>query len=293
MNAKLKVVSHEKENEETMRAVSDPLEMLKMDHDHVKENFEKFESASGEGEKYSIFVDTVLSLVVHTKLEEELVYPLLEESDDEEDEDMKLEAEEEHRVVDFVITEMKGMDESDEKFDAKFKVLSELVKHHIKEEEEEMFPSLRELDIDFDELKEKMLDLKMELQETYSDLDAVEPLESPAMQKATKKKPAAKSKAKTTAAKKTAKPKQKGRTATKTKTKAGAKKASSKASGKTASKTGTKTSSKAKSKTSSSKTRASSTKKSTAKKTGAKSKPASTAGRKKASTTQSKRKKSR
>lgn len=276
MNAKLKVVSHEKENEETMRAVGDPLEMLKMDHDHVKENFEKFESASGEGEKYSIFVDTVLSLVVHTKLEEELVYPLLEESDDEEDEDLKLEAEEEHRVVDFVITEMKGMDESDEKFDAKFKVLSELVKHHIKEEEEEMFPSLRELDIDFDELKEKMLDLKMELQETYSDLDAVEPLQSPAMQKATKKKPAAKSKAKTTAAKKTAKPKQKGRAATKTKAKAGAKKTSSKTNSKT-----------------SSKTRASSTKKSTAKKAGAKSKPASTAGRKKASTTQSKRKKSR
>lgn len=292
MNAKLKVVSHEKENEETMRAVGDPLEMLKMDHDHVKENFEKFESASGEGEKYSIFVDTVLSLVVHTKLEEELVYPLLEESDDEEDEDLKLEAEEEHRVVDFVITEMKGMDESDEKFDAKFKVLSELVKHHIKEEEEEMFPSLRELDIDFDELKEKMLDLKMELQETYSDLDAVEPLQSPAMQKATKKKPAAKSKAKTTAAKKTAKPKQKGRAATKTKAKAGAKKTSSKASGKTGSKTGTKTSSKTNSKTSS-KTRASSTKKSTAKKAGAKSKPAATAGRKKASTTQSKRKKSR
>ena len=292
MNAKLKVVSQEKENEETLRAVSDPLEMLKMDHRHVKENFEKFENASGEGEKYSIFVDTVLSLVVHTKLEEELVYPLLEESDDEEDEDIKLEAEEEHRVVDFVITEMKGMDESDEKFDAKFKVLSELVKHHIKEEEEEMFPALRELDIDFDELKEKMVDLKMELQETYSDLDAVEPLQSPAMQKTTKRKPASKSKAKTTAAKKTAKPKQKGRAATKTKAKAGAKKTSSKASGKTGSKTGTKTSSKTNSKTSS-KTRASSTKKSTAKKAGAKSKPASTAGRKKASTTQSKRKKTR
>lgn len=293
MSAKLKVVAEKANDMEEMSAVGDPLEMLKQDHDHVKENFEKFEKAS-ESEKYEIFVDTVLSLVVHTKVEEELVYPLLDEGD-EEDEDLKLEAAEEHRVVDFVITEMKDMDESDEKFEAKFTVLSELVKHHIKEEEEEMFPALRELEIDFADLAEKMMELKMELQETYSDLDAVEPLQSPAMQKgAPKKKPAAKkSNSRASAAKKSSKSKS---TASKTNSKTGSKKSktTSKTAGRTSSKTSGKTGSKAKSKTAS-KPRAATTKKSTAKKTGTKTKAASSrAGSKKKTTTaQTKRKKSK
>ena len=289
MSAKLKVVAEKADDMEEMSAVGDPLEMLKQDHDHVKENFEKFESAS-EGEKYEIFVDTVLSLVVHTKVEEELVYPLLEQGD-EEDEDLKLEAAEEHRVVDFVITEMKDMDESDEKFEAKFTVLSELVKHHIKEEEEEMFPALRELDIDFADLAEKMMELKLELQETYSDLDAVEPLQSPAMQKgATKKKPAAKkSNSRASAAKKSSKSKSAG---SKKSSKTGSKK--TKTTSKTAGKTGSKTGSKAKSKTAS-KPRAATTKKSTAKKTGTKTKAASSraGGKKKTTAAQTKRKKSK
>ncbi len=164
-------------DKETMAGESespgDPFAMLIEDHNKVKKNFEIFQDEQKK-DKFSIVEETILALTVHTKLEEELVYPLLKRND----EDMMHEAEEEHRVVDFVITELKELDAQDEKFKAKFKVLTELVKHHIKEEEGEMFPELRELDLDFDELARKMRERKAELEEEYSDLDSVEPLQS-------------------------------------------------------------------------------------------------------------------
>ena len=144
-------------DKETMAGESespgDPFAMLIEDHNKVKKNFEIFQDEQKK-DKFSIVEETILALTVHTKLEEE------------------------HRVVDFVITELKELDAQDEKFKAKFKVLTELVKHHIKEEEGEMFPELRELDLDFDELARKMRERKAELEEEYSDLDSVEPLQS-------------------------------------------------------------------------------------------------------------------
>ncbi len=187
------------------KSANDPFQMLIDDHKLVKRNFEAFEKTEDEDEKYQIFTKTVLALVVHTKLEEELVYPLLKEIDD----DLELEAEEEHRCVDFVITEMKPMSPDDEKFDAKFKVLSEMVKHHIKEEEEEAFPKMRKQlqNVDFSELADQMAERKLELEEEYSDLESVEPLQSKAMQAAAPKKAkrgstAAKGKSKSASAKK-------------------------------------------------------------------------------------------
>jgi hemerythrin superfamily protein len=270
MNAKLKVLS-EKPAKPFEVTAKDPFELLMKDHKHVKKNFEDFESADDE-EKYSIFVDTVLALVVHTKIEEELIYPLLTENEDEED--MKNEAAEEHRVVDFIITEMKGMDQDDEKFDAKFKVLSEMVKHHIKKEESEMFPTLRKMDIDLEELMEKVLDLQAELNEEYADLDAVEPLKSPVTTAAAKT--PGRAKAKTTKAKTTKAKTAKAKTA---KAKTGtAKKASAKTS---------KSSSNAKSKISPSKKAAPKA----AKKTVAKKASAKTASAKTKTTSASSKKK--
>jgi hypothetical protein len=171
----------------------DPVEMLIEDHNHVKGNFESFEQSSDEG-KEALLKDTLLSLVIHTKLEEEFIYPLMKKVD----EDLIGEAEEEHHVVDFVITELKSMTTQDEKLDAKFKVLGELVKHHIKEEESEMFPKLRQQGIDFEDLAQKMIAKKRELKDKYNDLKTIEPVKSDAL------KPAKKSEAKKTTAKKSA-----------------------------------------------------------------------------------------
>lgn len=153
----------------------DPLQMLIEDHNHVKGNFESFEQSSDEG-KEALLKDTLLALVVHTKLEEELIYPLMKKVE----EDLIGEAEEEHHVVDFVITELKSMTAEDEKLNAKFKVLGELVKHHIKEEESEMLPKLKKQDIDFEELAQKMIARKRELKERFNDLKKIEPLKTDA-----------------------------------------------------------------------------------------------------------------
>ncbi|MBX9692162.1 MAG: hypothetical protein K2Z81_07245 [Cyanobacteria bacterium] len=96
------------------------VDMLLKDHEHVKANFQLFKQASDE-DKESIAKDTLLSLVIHTKLEEESIYPIMRSVE----EKLTGEAFEEHHVVDFVITELKDMSPSEKGFDSKFIVLAD------------------------------------------------------------------------------------------------------------------------------------------------------------------------
>lgn len=145
------------------------LNMLIQDHEDVKKNFANFEDAS-DSKKEKLLEETLTALMVHTKLEEELVYPLFEQ----ENPDLIEEAKEEHRLADFLIAELKNMKPGDHHFDAKFKLLGEMVKHHIEEEEGELFPQMQKDDsIDFRELENNMRDRKDELQEEYSDLNSI------------------------------------------------------------------------------------------------------------------------
>jgi hemerythrin superfamily protein len=110
-------------------------EMLREDHRKVETLFERFRSTTDPAERKRI-VDTALKeLVVHSALEEEFVYPKLHEQ---QRSDINR-AEEEHHVVELLIKELDGLDD-DEKLDAKFSVLAENVKHHVKEEESEILP---------------------------------------------------------------------------------------------------------------------------------------------------------
>lgn len=155
----------------------DPVQMLIEDHTQVKSKFEAFEKENDTDVKFSIFTDTVLALTVHTKLEEELIYPLLKKAE----EDLMTEAFEEHHVVDFVITELKALKKVDVTFEAKFKVLADLVKHHIEEEETQILPELNGLhDVDLTELAQKMVARKQQLKEQFSKLSSIEPVKSSA-----------------------------------------------------------------------------------------------------------------
>jgi hemerythrin superfamily protein len=89
-------------------------------------------------------------LEIHAALEEELVYPAIREAV--EADDVMNEATEEHHLVHVLLKELKQLDSDDEVFKAKFTVLGELVKHHVKEEEGEMFPKAQKADIDWEEL---------------------------------------------------------------------------------------------------------------------------------------------
>src|SRR5215831_10478066 len=116
------------------------IEMLREDHRKAKKLFEEFEHTEEEQSKEQIVEHTLRELEVHAALEEEIFYPAAEEQIGEKD--SMDEAREEHHVVKLLIGELKKMRADDDRYNAKYTVLAESVKHHIEEEESELFPKL-------------------------------------------------------------------------------------------------------------------------------------------------------
>ena len=134
--------------------------LLKKDHDVVKDLFDKFEKAGGRPAKKKIVEQALAELKVHAALEEELFYPAVRKPVGK---DIMNEADEEHHVAKVLIAELEGMDGREDHYDAKFTVLAENVRHHIKEEENEVFPKARDASIDFEALSQAMLQRKEKL----------------------------------------------------------------------------------------------------------------------------------
>jgi hemerythrin superfamily protein len=129
----------------------DALELLKQDHQKVKQLFEQCQIAKDKKQQKQIFKEIKTELETHTRLEETIFYPAIEEY--EELKDMVLESLEEHKQVKTVLREMSRRSPSSERFKPKFKVLKDDVEHHAEEEEEgKMFPKIRRL-IDSAELE--------------------------------------------------------------------------------------------------------------------------------------------
>jgi hemerythrin superfamily protein len=122
----------------------DALELLKQDHQKVKELFEQAEAMEEGKEQKQIFGQIKKELDAHARIEETVFYPAMEKY--EELKDMVLEAIEEHKQVKTLLREMDELVSDSEKFEPKLKVLMENVEHHAKEEEEgKMFPKVRKL----------------------------------------------------------------------------------------------------------------------------------------------------
>jgi hemerythrin-like domain-containing protein len=102
-------------------------------------------------------------LTVHAQLEEELFYPALRDAID--DMDLLDEAEVEHASAKQLITELASMQPGDELYDAKFTVLGEYVKHHIEEEEKEIFPKAKKAKLDLEAMAEEARERKQEMRE--------------------------------------------------------------------------------------------------------------------------------
>lgn len=127
------------------RTTTDAVEILKQDHREVLELFRKF-SETGDGAiktRQRLAEQIFQELELHTRAEEEIFYPAVRQSADQEGEELLDEAEEEHHVVDLIIAELKQMDPTHEHYAAKMTVLCENVQHHIQEEEEEMLPDAK------------------------------------------------------------------------------------------------------------------------------------------------------
>ncbi len=115
------------------------IELLKADHDKVEELFKQVE-ADEDGDHKSIFEQIKAELDMHAHIEEVIFYPKLKEEGDKELKDVVLEGIEEHRQVKMFLKELANLTDDSEKFDPKLKVLMEDVRHHVEEEEDEMFP---------------------------------------------------------------------------------------------------------------------------------------------------------
>ena len=121
----------------------DALELLKQDHQKVKELFEQAEEAEGKKQQ-DIFEQIKTELETHARIEETVFYPAVQKH--EELKDMVLESLEEHKQIKTLLKEMDNLASDSEKFEPKLQVLMENVEHHAEEEEEgKMFPKLRQI----------------------------------------------------------------------------------------------------------------------------------------------------
>lgn len=142
---------------------SDAIALLKADHRKVEELFEKFEKTNDSSKKQLLAGEICTELKIHTMIEEELFYPAF---DGKIDEDLLSEAYVEHDGAKVLINDIEAGSPSDGFYDAKVKVLSEEIEHHVHEEEmpsEGMFAQCRKADVDLVALGEQMLARKEEL----------------------------------------------------------------------------------------------------------------------------------
>jgi hemerythrin superfamily protein len=124
----------------------DAITLLKSDHRAVGALFRKYEGA-GKGaihEKQQLAKQIIKELSIHTSIEEQLFYPAVRQLS-EKINDQVLEALEEHHGAKATLAELERMTPEDERFDAKMTVLIEGVRHHVQEEEEDLFPKVRKL----------------------------------------------------------------------------------------------------------------------------------------------------
>ena len=134
------------------------LELLMADHRKVEDLFEQFEQEkeSDEGTRREIAQQICAELTIHAQVEEELLYPWLREQLEDDDMEMVEEAQVEHNSAKDLIAQIEGASDIDEVFNAKVKVLGEYIKHHVQEEENEIFPEVRDQQDELDELGQEI-----------------------------------------------------------------------------------------------------------------------------------------
>lgn len=138
----------------------DAIEMLKADHRKVEGLFEEFENTENKKLKAELAAKICLELRVHTQLEEEILYP---DAHHEIEHDLVDEAVVEHASAKDLIAQIEAGSPDDHLYDAKMKVLKEYIKHHVEEEEKEMFPKLKGHGLDFHAMADQMAERKEKL----------------------------------------------------------------------------------------------------------------------------------
>jgi hemerythrin superfamily protein len=147
----------------SQKSPGDAVSLLKADHQQVKQWFEAFEKTRSDTRKLDLATKICDALTVHTQIEEEIFYPAFWEAT--QDKDMHHEAEVEHAGAKDLIAQIRGSGPDDDYYDSKVHVLSEMIKHHVNEEEQRggMFAEAKKSDMDLVALGGQLRARKKEL----------------------------------------------------------------------------------------------------------------------------------
>jgi hemerythrin superfamily protein len=143
------------------RGSQDAIALLRADHAKVQDLFDEFEKSRKDSVKEKLAQQICMELTIHTAIEEEIFYPAVREAI--KDGDMLDEAEVEHASAKELIAQIEGGAASDDKWSAKVTVLGEYIRHHVKEEQNEMFPKAKKSRLDLKALGEQLATRKQEL----------------------------------------------------------------------------------------------------------------------------------
>jgi hemerythrin superfamily protein len=147
------------------QAKNDAVQLLIADHKKVQKLFKDFEKLKEDGgakEKSSVVQQICMELRIHTTVEEEIFYPAVRESIG--DDDLMDEADVEHEGAKSLVAQLEAMKPGDDHYDAKVTVLGEQIDHHVEEEQDEMFPKAKRAKVNLEELGERIMRRKQELQ---------------------------------------------------------------------------------------------------------------------------------
>lgn len=141
--------------------VQDAPALLRADHKLVRRLFAEYKKAQSHSKKQQLVAQICLELTIHAQVEEEIFYPAVKLAL--KDKEFIPEAAVEHATLKNLIAQVEGVKPNGEMFDAKIKVLSEYVQHHVKEEQNEIFPRAISSSLDMVELGAKLAERKAEL----------------------------------------------------------------------------------------------------------------------------------
>jgi hemerythrin superfamily protein len=149
-----KAASKAAANDKARSAPKDAIALLKADHAAVSEKFAEYEKTRSVPDKKALVAEICTALSVHAQIEEEIFYPAVKAAL--KDKLLVPEATVEHASVKDLVAQLEGIEPDGEMYDAKVKVLSEFVKHHVKEEQNEMFPKAKASALDLVDLGARM-----------------------------------------------------------------------------------------------------------------------------------------
>ena len=155
----------------TTRAAPQPdaIALLRADHKRVSALFEQYESTRSAAKKKTLVATICQELSVHAQVEEEIFYPAVKAAL--KDKELVPEAQVEHQSLKDLIAQVQDKEPDGEMFDATIKVMSEYVKHHVKEEQNEMFVRAKKTRLDMQQLGEQLAARKQVLMDDPSQLE--------------------------------------------------------------------------------------------------------------------------